>query len=540
MLPSHHMEWVRNHRYVQDTPRRAPEAICRLIATIASYLVHYRPRHNYDTGTNLWYGSTTTQAPWIPPGLQDGDARHTVPRYMTAREPVPRPHGPFSSYREPPRSDPGSYHTGRHLSDSGYGTRTCFAVSVPSAEYEERSQGNPSVADDLGGMDLQMEEMQELRNNNSQDTALIGIKDLESIAPQSSHPPSLVCAHENCGTVCRNQSDLKLVAPRAMMASPTDVRAESTANATPNHTSAMCLAALGGEASARGTTWTGTRRACTTSSLPTAPIVASDAEATTAPKGTSSGLAWTTSALTASACTRPRTSKSSSNSQQFDRPHGHSRDADADDYARSEVEPAKISGPDHGRGGMSNRSVLHRPRSHPTDAAKTVPMKSPSTSRFLPQASGWGRRVSSDQSAASSSPAAHQDACYPLDLDGKRGDVLQTIHEQQGLDKPDQDSVPPDLLQPAHAAGTPRSESKAEELSRAIACDLSSMMKLNQATPRDLQSAIYAKLMSHLDLASSAKRTSVDASLDEAGPPRAKRVICRSCSKTMERPCDLK
>ena len=166
-------------------------------------------RHENDPLVRFW----SETGPWIPQGLQDGDMRHTVPRYKTNRELVPRPHASFSSYREPPRSDPGSYHTGRHLSDSGYGTRSYFPPSVPSAEYGDRSQGNPSLADDLGGIDLQMDEMQELRDDNSQDTALIGIKDLDSIAQESTHPPALVCDNESCGTICKNQSDLKSVLP---------------------------------------------------------------------------------------------------------------------------------------------------------------------------------------------------------------------------------------------------------------------------------------------------------------------------------------
>ena len=301
----------------------------------------------------------------------------------------------------------------------------------------------------------------------------------------------------------------------------------------------MSMDALAGQALVPGTTWTGTRRVCTTSSPRTASIAASDAEATTVPRGTRSGLAWTTSAPTVPACTRPRTSRSSSNSQQFARPHAQSRDAD--DVPRSEVEPAKISDPTHPRPGISalaSASVLSGPPAPAKHATRTTRAdtqrltKPPSNSPFLPQGSGWSRRVQSGQSGQSGT-------CYPLDDHVKQGlgtegpcDPSLTIHEQQGLGQQDQDRN--------LATGIVRSsESKAEELSRAIACDLGSM-NLKQATPHDLQSAIYAKVLSHLDFGSSTKRSSGEASLDEAGPPRAKRVICRSCLKTMERPCDLK
>ena len=80
---------------------------------------------------------------------------------------------------------------------------------------------------------------------------------------------------------------------------------------------------------------------------------------------------------------------------------------------------------------------------------------------------------------------------------------------------------------------------KAEELSKAIASDFTSL-NLRQSSPQELQSIIHARLLTLLNLGSSAKRTSEDASLDEAGTPRAKRVTCRSCPKIMERPCDLK
>ena len=195
--------------YVEDSSRcyMPPNGYDALPPSVLSS--SSQARHENDPLVRFWSES----GPWIPPGLQAGDMRHTVPRYKTNRELVPRPHASFSSFREPPRSDPGSYHTGRHLSDSGYGTRSHFPPSVPSAEYGDRSQGNPSLADDLGVMDLQMDDMPELRDDNSQDTALIGIKGSESIVQESAHPPSLLCDDGSCGTICKNQSDLKSVLP---------------------------------------------------------------------------------------------------------------------------------------------------------------------------------------------------------------------------------------------------------------------------------------------------------------------------------------
>ena len=51
-----------------------------------------QPRHENDPLVRFWSGT----GPWIPQGLQDGDMRHTVPRYKTNRELVPRPHASFS------------------------------------------------------------------------------------------------------------------------------------------------------------------------------------------------------------------------------------------------------------------------------------------------------------------------------------------------------------------------------------------------------------------------------------------------------------
>ena len=342
-----------------------------------------------------------------------------------------------------------------------------------------------------------------------------------------------------------------------MIASPTNMRSESTVNATPNRTRVMSMDALVGEALVPGTTWTGTGKACTTSSPRTALIAASDAGAATVPSGTRSGLVWTTSDLTVPACTRPRTSTSSSNSQQFARPHAQSRDAD--DVPRSEVEPAKISDPDPDHDHDHLRPVRNGPPPPARHVTKTAradtqrPTKAPSNSPFLPQGSGWSGRVQSGQSAAYHSLDDHEKQGQ-----GTQGtcDSSPIMYDQEGLGQQDQHLLQQARLQPGPigsrpdhhgrnpAAGIVRSlESKAEELSRAIASDLGSdlgSMNLKQTTPHDLQSAIYAKVLSHLDLGLSTKRSSGDASLDEAGPPRAKRVICRSCSKTMERPCDLK
>ena len=86
-------------------------------------------------------------------------------------------------------------------------------------------------------------------------------------------------------------------------------------------------------------------------------------------------------------------------------------------------------------------------------------------------------------------------------------------------------------------------DTKAIQLSKAIASDVANCLNTGQASQEDIQLIIQTRVLSLLDpngTRKASKRTSDDAELDDTAQLRLKRVACKTCNKTMERPCDLK
>ena len=78
-----------------------------------------------------------------------------------------------------------------------------------------------------------------------------------------------------------------------------------------------------------------------------------------------------------------------------------------------------------------------------------------------------------------------------------------------------------------------------QDFSRSLVSESASKLDLSPTSVEKLRRIIDAKVANLFKSLSHAKRSSEDAALDDPAP-KAKRVFCRICLKTMDRPCDLK
>jgi hypothetical protein len=84
---------------------------------------------------------------------------------------------------------------------------------------------------------------------------------------------------------------------------------------------------------------------------------------------------------------------------------------------------------------------------------------------------------------------------------------------------------------------------KAEELSKAVAAEVRSLMKNGNSRQEDmeLELVIRTSIMSVLSPTGGKKRKSEETGTsDDPSQPNAKKVACRTCFKVVSRPCDLK
>ena len=84
------------------------------------------------------------------------------------------------------------------------------------------------------------------------------------------------------------------------------------------------------------------------------------------------------------------------------------------------------------------------------------------------------------------------------------------------------------------------SQSGLEEVSREIATDMRNLLCMSQSATDGIRLIVQNRMFSLLSPTSTRKRTSDVASLNDLDQHRVKRITCGSCSKIMERPCDLK
>lgn len=142
------------------------------------------------------------QGPWNSQAVAGPEGTQVFGPGMVSHERARASHA-FASYREAPRSDPGSHLTGRP-SDSGYASRSVLSVDNP-----DQVQENQSLPGDLNSLHVQQPEprTRELSAGDQQDT--------RSTYSWSNDPRDLtnsttpICDFPNCGAVCKSQSDFK-------------------------------------------------------------------------------------------------------------------------------------------------------------------------------------------------------------------------------------------------------------------------------------------------------------------------------------------
>ena len=89
------------------------------------------------------------------------------------------------------------------------------------------------------------------------------------------------------------------------------------------------------------------------------------------------------------------------------------------------------------------------------------------------------------------------------------------------------------------ALGSPVFKMRAQEISKAVALEVSDCLNNTRSSPEDLELIIQTRIMSLLNDGNPKKRKSGDAELDDSAQS-IKRITCRICPKTVGRPCDLK
>ena len=146
--------------------------------------------------------------PWNSQAITGVSETPVLMRDMALQDRVVRPHASFTHFREPAKSDPGSHLTGRGPSDSGYATKSQVTRSVISADYQDQSQENHSLAGGVYGIQIQSDP-QDYSYRNSQDTHSISYENLSNDPRETAN--ALVSAYEcqECHMNCKNQSDYK-------------------------------------------------------------------------------------------------------------------------------------------------------------------------------------------------------------------------------------------------------------------------------------------------------------------------------------------
>ncbi|MCJ1226934.1 hypothetical protein MMC12_003589 [Toensbergia leucococca] len=131
-------------------------------------------------------------------------------KYASAPDRTYRPCVSLGPYRESARSDVDSSVTERHLSDSGYGTRSRTTRSVLSADLVDHSQGCRSLVGEVSEMQLYPEEStQAYVPPNPQEFHYKSYGVASEVPQDSPRALSLVCTYPNCNTTSRNHSEHK-------------------------------------------------------------------------------------------------------------------------------------------------------------------------------------------------------------------------------------------------------------------------------------------------------------------------------------------
>ena len=152
--------------------------------------------------------------PWNPQRIGGAvDQAHPAPEYAPSQDRINRPHASnasFGAYPEQTRSEMGSQITGRHMSDSGYGTRSYVTKSVLSADHLDQSQESQSLVGEVDGMQLQPQSSpQDYFRGASHEVPTLGYGNWDHALHDTPTLSTLTCDSPDCNFVSRNQSEHK-------------------------------------------------------------------------------------------------------------------------------------------------------------------------------------------------------------------------------------------------------------------------------------------------------------------------------------------
>ena len=87
---------------------------------------------------------------------------------------------------------------------------------------------------------------------------------------------------------------------------------------------------------------------------------------------------------------------------------------------------------------------------------------------------------------------------------------------------------------------SPMFKIKAQEISRAVASEVSACLSNTHSSPEDIELIVQTRVMSLLNEVNPRKRKNGEIELEDSAQPNVKRITCSICPKTVGRPCDLK
>ena len=132
----------------------------------------------------------------------------TLPGYAASHERSDRPHVTHGKYRGSTRTGVEADHSGRLISDEGYGTQSRVTTSVLSADYPDQSQESHSLAGDTDGGPMQNDNVSRgYLHGASQETQSLPCDGCSNDSREPSTVVSLKCERLDCDFVSKNQSD---------------------------------------------------------------------------------------------------------------------------------------------------------------------------------------------------------------------------------------------------------------------------------------------------------------------------------------------
>ncbi|MCJ1479269.1 hypothetical protein MMC13_007954 [Lambiella insularis] len=495
-----------------------------------------------------------TPGPWNSQAIGGGDGVQTDLQDIRSQEAFARARGAIGPYREPARSDPGSHLTGRP-SDSGYATKSNVTKSVVSTDYQNNTQETQSLAGVVRGVQIRPETLShEYFHTDAQDSHSLSYESWSNDPRDAAATSSAQCECPECGAACKNQSDYKKHQQRhgkPFVCQETDctrVKGFGTKNDLDRHKKSVhhiipensvdrSFKCAGNNCSKREKIW------------PRLDNFKSHCVRMHAEENLDELIKQSEvepSRALDSAATGPRFSFGSKASESEGPEDSRHMDCSSVHGSEASIEH-KV------QESLSHPSSVHWKQSFPARASHaqeimhagdSIDENEDEAHRLVYEQYGGDnrRRFNTDstmklnnesccrtsqacvQPKATSSPALHNAHTNPSQQGSHLG--AQHWHGFSGT-RSASTSLPP-------------ARAKAQEISKAIASDVTKCLHNNQTSAEEIELIIQTRVMSLLSDGTTKKRKTEDVDNDENIQPSSKRISCRSCPKTMGRPCDLK